>query len=239
MRPRDCRPRRAWHEETGANAYRATPDADGNWAARTRVAERAVVATLGAKSAIRRRTKLPAPWYSGSRVGLAVAELPCCVKTKLPSGNLLEDFSRIRSLDACPSRGDSAGHPERWASSTAGPKPDRRALRDHPAPGRRYANMCIGCDRFHEECSSLSRQRASGAASSAAAQLVAVAQDIPLVSAIDMRRPPRVLRRSARACAGPRVNDRRQARARPCLERVAATRRPTVHRVGRRGSERR
>jgi hypothetical protein len=80
---------------------------------------------------------------------------PCCIKTKLPIGNLLEE-PLIELLDSL--RGDpvyeaiNAGHPERMGE-TLGWDVARfveKSLTKTPQ-GRPYQNLCIGCDRFHEE----------------------------------------------------------------------------------------
>lgn len=94
---------------------------------------------------------------SGSEVSIDPGGnvFPCCIKTRLPIGNLLEDdlISILDSLAEEPAfEAISRGHPERmglaygWseerfiaASSTLTPK------------GAPYSNLCIGCDRFHEE----------------------------------------------------------------------------------------
>jgi sulfatase maturation enzyme AslB (radical SAM superfamily) len=80
---------------------------------------------------------------------------PCCIKTKLPVGNLTEE----RLLDILDSlAGDpvyeaiNAGKPERmglsagWSIETFLEK-----SRTTTPGGARYENLCIGCDRFHEE----------------------------------------------------------------------------------------
>jgi MoaA/NifB/PqqE/SkfB family radical SAM enzyme len=95
--------------------------------------------------------------YSGSEVSVEPdgSVYPCCIKTKIPIGNLLED-SLIDILESL--RGEPAfeainrGEPERmgldygWSrtrfleeSNTLTPK------------GQPYQNLCIGCDRFHEQ----------------------------------------------------------------------------------------
>ncbi len=80
---------------------------------------------------------------------------PCCVKTRMPIGNLLE-----RKLDDILEGliGDpvyeaiSMGHPERmgiargWSVESFLEK-SRTVL----PSGRIYQNLCIGCDRFHED----------------------------------------------------------------------------------------
>ncbi len=95
--------------------------------------------------------------YSGSEVSIDPSGdvFPCCIKTKTPIGNLTQE-NLIAILDSLV--GDPAieaiamGHPERmgiqdgWSvehfieqSKTTTPKGDA------------YQNLCIGCDRFHEQ----------------------------------------------------------------------------------------
>jgi len=80
---------------------------------------------------------------------------PCCVKTRLPIGNLVEE-NLIDILESL--RGDpvyeaiNAGHPERMG--VAHGWDEARFIensRTRTPQGRPYQNLCIGCDRFHEE----------------------------------------------------------------------------------------
>jgi MoaA/NifB/PqqE/SkfB family radical SAM enzyme len=80
---------------------------------------------------------------------------PCCVKTRLPIGNLVHE-KLIDILDSL--RGDpvyeaiSAGHPERMGEADGWD--EARFLeesRTETPQGRPYQNLCIGCDRFHEK----------------------------------------------------------------------------------------
>jgi hypothetical protein len=95
--------------------------------------------------------------HSGSEVSIDPEGnvFPCCLKTKGPVGNLLQD-----KLEAILERAAgnpvyeaiSMGHPERmgithgWSVDTFLEK-SRRTLPD----GRVYQNLCIGCDAFHDE----------------------------------------------------------------------------------------
>jgi hypothetical protein len=95
--------------------------------------------------------------YDGSEVSVEPDGnvYPCCVKTKLPVGNLLDE-DLISLLDAL--RGDpvyeaiNQGAPARmglthgWDEQTFLAKSCTRTPQ-----GRDYANLCIGCDRFHED----------------------------------------------------------------------------------------
>ncbi len=95
--------------------------------------------------------------HSGSEVSIEPdgAVYPCCVKTKLPIGNLLEE-PLLDILDSL--RGDpvyeaiSAGQPERMGLH-AGWSVERflEGSRTTTPAGQPYANLCIGCDRFHAE----------------------------------------------------------------------------------------
>ena len=95
--------------------------------------------------------------YSGSEVSIEPdgAVYPCCVKTKLPIGSLLDEplIEILDSLAGEPAyEAINAGHPERmgiahgWNLETFLAK--SRTLT--PA-GQPYQNACIGCDRFHQE----------------------------------------------------------------------------------------
>jgi hypothetical protein len=95
--------------------------------------------------------------YSGSEVSIEPdgAIYPCCLKTKLPIGYATEE----RVTDILDSLvGDpvyealNAGQPERmglsegWSVATFLEK-----SRTADPRGKPYANLCIGCDAFHEE----------------------------------------------------------------------------------------
>jgi hypothetical protein len=80
---------------------------------------------------------------------------PCCLKTRKPVGNLLEE-----SLESVLARrqGDpvyeaiSMGHPERMGI-TRGWTVEQFIEKSKItlADGRVYQNLCVGCDRFHDE----------------------------------------------------------------------------------------
>ena len=88
---------------------------------------------------------------------------PCCMKTRIPVGNLIEE-----KLEAILTRlaGDpvyeaiSIGHPERmgitygWDVGAFFEK-SRTML----ASGREYQNLCVGCDRFHDEVLAFRRRQ--------------------------------------------------------------------------------
>ena len=91
--------------------------------------------------------------HNGSEVSIEPdgAVYPCCVKTKLPIGNLTEE----RLLDILV--GDpvyeaiNAGTPERMGLA-AGWSVEQflEQSRTTDPKGRPYANLCINCDRFHD-----------------------------------------------------------------------------------------
>lgn len=95
--------------------------------------------------------------YGGSEVSIEPTGdvYPCCVKTKLPIGNLTEEglIEILDSLRGDPvyeaiNRGDpeSMGLADGWSAETFRAK----SVTQTPT-GARYENLCIGCDRFHEE----------------------------------------------------------------------------------------
>ncbi len=95
--------------------------------------------------------------YSGSEVSIEPdgAVYPCCLKTKLPIGNLTEE-NLIAILDSLV--GDpvyealNAGQPERMGLAAGWSTADfLEKSRTTTPQGKPYANLCIGCDRFHEE----------------------------------------------------------------------------------------
>jgi hypothetical protein len=95
--------------------------------------------------------------HSGSEVSIEPdgAVYPCCIKTRLPIGNLLEE-NLIDILDSL--AGDpvyeaiNAGQPERMGLAHGWSVEDFIAKSTTTTPGgKAYANLCIGCDRFHEE----------------------------------------------------------------------------------------
>ncbi len=95
--------------------------------------------------------------YSGSEVSIEPdgAVYPCCIKTKRPIGNLLEDnlIDILESLADVPAyREISAGRPERMGLSSGWSETTFIARSQTITPaGKIYRNLCIGCDRFHEE----------------------------------------------------------------------------------------
>lgn len=95
--------------------------------------------------------------YSGAEVSIEPNGdvYPCCMKTKMPIGNLQQD-TLIEILDSL--AGDpafqaiSAGTPDRMGLADGWSVEKFRAKSATTTPtGKPYANLCIGCDRFHEE----------------------------------------------------------------------------------------
>lgn len=155
--------KRSWHEEEGPlfSFFGATPD---SWIGKLWPRGRAwqnelSTATLSDNFCNRWSGGLGFLQHrrSGSEVSVEPTGdvYPCCVKTKLPIGNLLED-SLIDILDSL--AGESAfeaismGHPERmgikhgWSVDTFLEK-----SRTTTPSGRPYQNLCVGCDAFHKE----------------------------------------------------------------------------------------
>lgn len=95
--------------------------------------------------------------WSGAEVSIEPTGdvYPCCVKTKLPIGNLTEE-GLIEILDSL--RGDpvyeaiNRGEPARMGLADGWSEAVFREKSVTSTPGgARYQNLCIGCDRFHEE----------------------------------------------------------------------------------------
>lgn len=95
--------------------------------------------------------------YSGSEVSVDPEGnvFPCCAKTRAPVGSLLDE-PLIAILDRL--RGNpvweaiNVGAPQRMGLAHGWSEEkflQASATRD--ASGREYRNLCIGCDRFHEE----------------------------------------------------------------------------------------
>ena len=154
---------RRWHEEVGPtySFFGATPD---EWIGKIWPRGRAWSNGLS-------RAKLADnfcnAWSGGLNflnIGEAGSEVsiepngnvyPCCMKTRLPIGNLLEEplLEILQSLAGQPVyEAISMGHPERMGIAH-GWSPARffERSRTTTRSGSTYQNLCIGCDRFHEE----------------------------------------------------------------------------------------
>lgn len=95
--------------------------------------------------------------HSGSEVSVEPdgSVYPCCMKTKLPVGNLLEEKLEdiLQRLIGNPVyEAISMGHPERMGipSGWSVEKFIEKSKVILPS-GRIYQNLCIGCDAFHRE----------------------------------------------------------------------------------------
>jgi len=95
--------------------------------------------------------------YNGSEVSVEPdgAVYPCCIKTKLPIGSLLEDslIDILDSLAGVPAyEAITMGHPERMGLAYGWSEAKFVAASRTTTPqGADYRNLCIGCDRFHAE----------------------------------------------------------------------------------------
>ena len=80
---------------------------------------------------------------------------PCCVKTALPLGNLVEDplIEILDSLAGIPAfEAIDAGQPQRMGIAHGWDEALFTAASRTTLPdGQPYENICIGCDRFHRE----------------------------------------------------------------------------------------
>jgi hypothetical protein len=80
---------------------------------------------------------------------------PCCLKTKLPIGNLIEEplIEILDSLKGHPAyEAINAGAPGRMGVAHGWDEAAYLANCETRLPdGRSYRNLCIGCDRFHAE----------------------------------------------------------------------------------------
>jgi hypothetical protein len=118
------------------------------------------------------------------------AVYPCCIKTKLPIGSLLEDnlIDILDSLTGVPAyEAITMGHPERMGIAQGWSEQDFvEASHTRTPQGQAYRNLCIGCDRFHAEvlgpvleAARARRRAAKGAAAAAPARrtIAIAAQD--------------------------------------------------------------
>jgi MoaA/NifB/PqqE/SkfB family radical SAM enzyme len=95
--------------------------------------------------------------WNGSEVSIEPdgAVYPCCIKTKRPIGSLLEDnlIDILESLVGVPAyEAITMGHPERMGLDHGWSEDEFIAQSRTTTPaGTPYQNLCIGCDRFHEQ----------------------------------------------------------------------------------------
>jgi hypothetical protein len=154
---------RNWHEEPGPvySFFGATPDswigklwprgrAWQNNLSQATIADNFCNRWSGGLNFLRHR-------FNGSEVSIEPdgAVYPCCVKTKLPIGSLLEDnlIDILESLIGVPAfDAITAGHPERMGLAYGWDEEEFLAQSHTRTPnGAPYQNLCIGCDRFHEK----------------------------------------------------------------------------------------
>jgi hypothetical protein len=154
---------RNWHEEEGPvySFFGATPDswigklwprgrAWQNNLSQAGLADNFCNRWSGGLNFLRHR-------YNGSEVSVEPdgSVYPCCIKTALPLGNLVDEglVEILDSLAGVPAyEAITMGHPERmglahgWDEATF--VAQSRTTRPDGTP---YQNLCIGCDRFHRE----------------------------------------------------------------------------------------
>ena len=95
--------------------------------------------------------------HAGSEVSIEPSGLvyPCCMKTKKAIGNLIEEpletiIDRLKGNPVY--EAISMGHPERMGISHGWSVEKFYAASEMVLPsGRTYQNLCIGCDKFHDE----------------------------------------------------------------------------------------
>ncbi len=154
---------RKWHEEEGPvfSFFGATPE---SWIGKIWPRGRAWKNDLSKATVA---DNFCNGWSGGLNflnLGLAGSEVsvepngnvyPCCMKTKLAIGNLVEEplMDILQSLVGHPVyEAISMGHPERMGIRHGWCVEDFFEKSRTTTPGRRpYQNLCIGCDRFHEE----------------------------------------------------------------------------------------
>ena len=154
---------RNWHEEAGPvySFFGATPDswigklwprgrAWKNSLPRSTLADNFCNRWSGGLNFLRHR-------YNGSEVSVEPdgSLYPCCVKTKLPLGSLLDEslIDILDSLVGVPAfEAITMGHPERMGLEAGWDEARFNAESATTLPdGTPYQNLCIGCDRFHEQ----------------------------------------------------------------------------------------
>ena len=154
---------RNWHEEIGPlySFFGATPDswigklwprgrAWQNSLARSSLADNFCNRWSGGLNFLRHH-------HNGSEVSVEPdgSVYPCCVKTKLPLGSLLEEplIGILDSLVGVPAyEAITMGHPERMGLAHGWDEARFNAASKTVLPdGTAYQNLCIGCDRFHEQ----------------------------------------------------------------------------------------
>jgi hypothetical protein len=154
---------RKWTDEPGPvfNFFGATPDA---WIGKIWPRGRAWKNNLSRATLADNFCNAWSGGLNFLNLGLAGSEVsvepngnvyPCCMKTKFPIGNLVEEplLDILRSLVGHPVfEAISMGHPERMGISY-GWSADLFLSRSRTTTpgGQLYQNLCIGCDRFQAE----------------------------------------------------------------------------------------
>jgi Iron-sulfur cluster-binding domain len=154
---------RNWHEETGPlySFFGATPD---SWIGKLWPRGRAWAnslprATLDDNFCNRWSGGLNflRHGFNGSEVSIEPdgSVYPCCVKTALPLGNLVDEplLDILDSLASHPAfEAINAGQPQRMGISMGWDEARFIEASKTTLPdGTPYQNLCIGCDRFHEQ----------------------------------------------------------------------------------------
>ena len=154
---------RNWHEEAGPvySFFGATPDswigklwprgrAWKNSLPRSTLADNFCNRWSGGLNFLRHQ-------YNGSEVSVEPdgSLYPCCVKTKVPLGSLLDEplIGILDSLVGVPAfEAITMGHPERMGLADGWDEARFNAESATTLPdGTPYQNLCIGCDNFHEQ----------------------------------------------------------------------------------------
>jgi len=154
---------RNWHEEAGPvySFFGATPDswigklwprgrAWKNSLPRSTLADNFCNRWSGGLNFLRHQ-------YNGSEVSVEPdgSLYPCCVKTKVPLGSLLDEplIGILDSLVGVPAfEAITTGHPERMGLADGWDEARFNAASATTLPdGTPYQNLCIGCDSFHEQ----------------------------------------------------------------------------------------
>ncbi len=152
---------RNWHEEAGPvySFFGATPDSwIGKLWPRGRAWQNNLSAATLADNFCNRWSgglNFLRHEFNGSEVSIEPdgAVYPCCIKTKLPLGSLLDErlLDILDSLTGVPAyEAITMGHPERMGIAHGVSEQDFvEQSRTRRPDGAEYRNLCIGCDRFH------------------------------------------------------------------------------------------
>jgi hypothetical protein len=154
---------RNWHEEEGPlySFFGATPDAwIGKLWPRGRAWENSLPRSSISDNFCNRWSgglNFLRHQFNGSEVSVEANGnvYPCCIKTQMPIGNLLEEplIGILDSLVGIPAfEAITSGHPERMGITHGWDEARFIEASNTVLPdGTPYQNLCIGCDRFHEK----------------------------------------------------------------------------------------